>query len=619
MYYKNRTTPRGLIFLIDLSIVAFSILLSYLLRFNFNIPDSELKLMPYGLAIIILVRAILFLSVKSFAGIIRYTETQDIIRIFLISLVGSLIIGAIDIGIKFFYEFYIIPRAIIIIEFIATAFALASFRMIVKVTYNEIKNPSSAKENIAIYGAGEAAVLTKRAVEQDTVSKNKIVAFIDDNIKKSGKKIDNIDIYHSKNFINILKEKNVKEVIISIQKISADKKKKIAEVCINNDIKVLDVPPVNTWINGQLSRKQIKQVNILDLLGREEIEINESKIKQEISGKNILVTGAAGSIGSEILRQLIKYNPGKIIALDQAESPLFYLELEFSKNNVANKNIDFKIIDIRNKSRINKLFREFKPQLVFHAAAYKHVPIMESNPYEAINTNLIGTKIIADCSIEYNVEKFVMISTDKAVNPTNVMGASKRLAEIYVQNISKDNNSTSFITTRFGNVLGSNGSVITLFDKQIKNGGPLTITHPDVTRYFMTIPEACKLVLEAAVNGENNELFVFDMGESVKIIDLAKKMIKLSGLEIGKDIQIDITGLRPGEKLYEEVLSNEENTLPTHHPKILKAKKKEVNTSKLQYLIENYTEIEDEENVRIIKEIIPEYKSENSMYTSLDK
>ncbi len=616
----NRSAPRSFILLIDLIIVGISVLISYLLRFNFHIPAKDLQLLPYALLIFIVVRGLIFLITKSFSGIIRYTETQDIQRIFIISSIGSIIVVAVDLLIYYFYDVFIIPRAVIVIEFITSSAGMIAFRLLVKSTYWELKTPDSQKKNVIIFGAGEAALITSKALKQNTNERYNIVAFIDDNKNKVGKKIENIRIRHSAELPSLLEKNDIDQLIISVQNINPARKKEIAEICIAHNVKVQNVPPVKKWINGELSINQIRDINILELLDRDEIQLDTDKIKAELTGKVILVTGAAGSIGSEIARQVIEYRPKKLILLDIAETPLYHLELEFTKHPRL-KDIEFVIADIRNEERMRNVFETFRPQIIFHAAAYKHVPMMENNPSEAILTNVGGTKILADMACEFGIEKFIMVSTDKAVNPTNVMGASKRIAEIYVQSLNKNAN-TKFITTRFGNVLGSNGSVIPLFTKQIQNGGPITITHPEITRFFMTIPEACQLVLEAGAKGNGGEIFVFDMGKSIKILDLAKKMIQLSGLKLGTDIQIVFTGLRPGEKLYEEVLATEENTLPTDHPKIMIAKVREYDAEKVRKEINDLLHLFDTQNnfeiVRQMKKIVPEFKSKNSMYEKLD-
>ncbi|MCK5856456.1 MAG: polysaccharide biosynthesis protein [Bacteroidales bacterium] len=616
----SRSAPRSFILLIDLIIIFFSVMISFLLRFNFNLPENELSRIPYAMLIFISIRGVSFLITKSFTGIIRYTETQDITRIFILSTIGSIAIVIVDIAIHLIYDVYLIPRAVIIIEFVTSSAGMIAFRLLVKSTYWELKTPNSKAKNIIIFGAGEAAVITLKALNQNTRERYKVVAFIEDNKNKVGKKIENIQIKSSSKLESLIDENEIEQLIISAQTISAKRKKEIAELCLEKNVKVQNVPPVKKWINGELSVKQIRDINILELLDRDEISLDVDKIKKQLTGKIILITGAAGSIGSEIARQVVEYSPKKVILLDVAETPIYHIELEFTKHHFAN-NIEFVVADIRNKERMKNIFEVFKPDIIFHAAAYKHVPLMENNPSEAIMTNVHGTKTLADMACKYEVEKFIMVSTDKAVNPTNVMGASKRIAEIYVQTLNKNKN-TKFITTRFGNVLGSNGSVIPLFTKQIQTGGPITITHPDITRFFMTIPEACQLVLEAGAKGKGGEIFVFDMGKSVKILDLAKKMIMLSGKNLGTDIQIIFTGLRPGEKLFEEVLASNENTLPTDNSKIMIAKVREYELPYIQEQTNNLIHLfgtqDNFEIVRQMKKIVPEFISKNSMYEKLD-
>lgn len=614
----NRSTPRGIILLIDIFIIFTAVILSYLLRFNFSIPARELVNLPMALGLFLTVRLISFISTKSFSGIIRYTEIQDVIRVFLILISGTILLVFIDLIYYYSRDIILIPRAILIIEFVVSTIGLIAFRLVVKTTYIEMKNPSQTSEQVIIFGAGEASLITIQALKRSS-SKNKVIALIDDNKNKIGKKIDNIEIYPASELDNLLSENQIDRLIISAQDVSVERKNELAEMALKYGSKIQYVPPVQQWINGELSANQIRNINILELLEREEIKLSHENISKEINGKTVWITGGAGSIGSEIVRQLTNFHPKKIVIIDSGETALYHIELEMNKFQF--KNIEYVIGDVRNKSRMIKAFKDFTPDIIYHAAAYKHVPLMENNPSEAIYTNVLGTKTIADLANEFNVRKFIMISTDKAVNPTNVMGASKRLAEIYVQSLNSISK-TAYITTRFGNVLGSNGSVIPLFTKQIQNGGPITLTDPEITRYFMTIPEACQLVLEAANRGKGGEIFVFDMGKSVKIIDLAKKMIQLSGLEVGKDIQIVFTGLRPGEKLYEELLSNDENTLPTEHKKIMIAKVREYEFDLINTEIINTIGLLENQNnmdiVRKIKEIIPEFKSQNSVYEILD-
>lgn len=621
MSFSNLNIPRWLIFVIDLVICLFSIVLAYLLRFNFEVPpERDAAMIPNVLTLVVLLRGASFLIARTYAGIIRYTSTGDAVRIAVVTTLGSLAFALINLVTYFFMGgFNFIPWSLVIMDFIFTAFMLTGFRILVKITYLEINNPSKEKTAVIIFGAGEAGVITKRAMDRDAGTKYKVIAFVDDDPKKAGKSIEDIRIYHSEKLDWLLSNNLVDHLIIATQSMRTSRKQQIIETCLAHNTKVLNVPPVARWINGELSFKQIKKIKIEDLLERDEIKLDEVAISKEIVGKRVLITGAAGSIGSEMVRQIARYNPLKLVLIDQAETPLYNLELEMAEQF---RNVDYEIIicDINHAFRMERIFEYFKPEVIYHAAAYKHVPMMENNPVEAVLTNISGTKTIADLAIKYEVGKFVMISTDKAVNPTNVMGASKRIAEIYTQSLSKQG-VTKFITTRFGNVLGSNGSVIPLFKSQIEKGGPVTITHAEVTRFFMTIPEACQLVLEASVLGKGGEIFIFDMGKSVKIIDLAKKMIKLSRLELGKDIQITFTGLRPGEKLFEELLNDKENTLPTQHPQIMSAKVRTYDASirtDIQDLI-NVTEGHNNfEIVKKMKDIVPEYKSQNSVYERLD-
>ena len=471
-----------------------------------------------------------------------------------------------------------------------------------------------------IYGAGISGLITKRTIEKDGRLNYKIVAFIDDNKKKDGTRMEGVTVTHTSKLESLIRDEGVNNLIIAIQQPNEENRKHVVEICLTNGLKVSKVPTPKSWINGEFSTKQISRVNIEDLLGRRPIVLDENRISNQLTGQTILVSGAAGSIGSGLVKQIARYNPGKLILLDQAESPLYDLQIELG---ATQQNLNFEVVigDIRSAERMERVFDFFRPDFVFHAAAYKHVPMMENNPSEAVLTNVLGTKNLVDLSKRFEVKKFVMISTDKAVNPTNVMGASKRIAEIYAQMANKEG-MTRFVTTRFGNVLGSNGSVIPLFQRQIEQGGPITVTDERVTRFFMTIPEACQLVLEAGSMGEGGEIFVFDMGESVKIIDLAKKMIQLSGLQLGKDIEIRVTGLRPGEKLYEELLAKEENTIATHHPKILKANVRDEDVAQIEainVLIGLFETQKNDEIVAKMKQIVPEFISNNSDYEKLDK
>lgn len=613
--------PRWSILIIDLVICAFSLTLAFLLRFDFeNIPEADLKNLPIDYAVLLFIRGISFFISKTYKGVVRYTSTRDAMRILTVVIIGSALLFVVNGFTYFSLGYFVFPTAVIIIDALVTMFVMICSRLAVKAIYFESKNPERGKINVLIYGAGEGAIITKRTLDRDAAIKYKVVGFIDDDVKKKGRSLEGTFIYPPEKMAELVKENQVELIIISIQNLSPARKNEITDWCLNNNIKVLNVPPAKKWINGELSFNQLRSINIEDLLERDPIKLDNDLISAQLNDKVILITGAAGSIGSELSRQCMKYGPKKIILLDQAESPLHEVELEFSDKFTTDK-YETVIGDVRNLDRMRNVFSTFKPDIVFHAAAYKHVPMMENNPSESILNNILGTKNAADLSVEYGVKKFVFVSTDKAVNPTNVMGASKRIAEIYIQSLGKKT-ATKFITTRFGNVLGSNGSVIPRFKRQIEQGGPVTITHPEITRYFMTIPEACQLVLEAGSMGNGGEIFVFDMGKSVKIVDLARKMIKLSGLEEGRDIKIVYTGLRPGEKLYEELLADSENTLPTHHNQILIGKVREYQYEEVSKVIHELIELFDTQNnvkiVQCMKELVPEFKSNNSVFEKLD-
>jgi FlaA1/EpsC-like NDP-sugar epimerase len=622
-YFWKYNLPRWTILLIDLAICAFSLTLAFFLRFNFkSIPQNDLDNFPIAYLVVILVRLISFVISKTYKGVVRYTGAKDASRIFVIVLAGSLMLYFINIITRqLILGHYIIPHSVIIIDALVTIFIMISSRLAIKAIYFENKNPEREKTHVIIYGAGESGIITKRTLDRDAAVRYKVVGFIDDDEKKKGRSLEGVFIFSSDKLHELITENQVESVILSIQNLSPAKKNSIIDECLKYGVRVLNVPPVAKWINGELSFNQIKSINIEELLERDPIKLDNGLINEQLNDKIILITGAAGSIGSELARQCAKFNPRMLVLLDQAESPLHELELEFNEKSLSFKH-EVVIGDVRNKERLQHVFKTFKPQIVFHAAAYKHVPMMENNPSESILTNILGTKTVADLAVENNVEKFVMISTDKAVNPTNVMGASKRIAEIYTQSLGK-NSTTKFITTRFGNVLGSNGSVIPRFKKQIEQGGPITITHPDITRFFMTIPEACQLVLEAGCMGKGGEIFVFDMGKSVKIVDLARNMIKLSGLKENTDIKIIYTGLRPGEKLYEELLASSENTLPTHHKQILVGKVRGYEFAEVtQFINELIALFNSQDNKRIVakmKDIVPEFVSNNSVFETLDK
>ena len=620
--------PRWIVLQTDILVCSIALVLSYLLRFNFDLPEKQYSLILLGIFISGVVKTSAFLITKSYAGIIRYTSVEDAKRLLQAMVLSSSILLLFDLITNAFFDVSFIPISVVLIDFALSLLAMSSFRIMAKIMYYESKSDSNSDENVIIYGAGEAGAITMKALMQERAGQN-VVAFIDDDKSKRNSILEGAKIYKPESMRDLIIKNDVKTVVIAIQNITSENKKEIVDFCLILNVKVRIIPPAHSWINGELSLKQIKDIKIEDILGRDVIDLDKNSISKELSGKVVMVTGAAGSIGSELVRQISMFRPKSIILFDQSETPLYELELELLEKPYK---INFEVVigDVSNAQRVNKVFEYFAPTYVFHAAAYKHVPMMEENPSEAILVNVLGTKIVADCAVKHQVEKFVMISTDKAVNPTSVMGASKRIAELYTQSLNnylseEIEQSTRFIATRFGNVLGSNGSVIPRFRKQIQEGGPITITHPEITRYFMTIPEASQLVLEAASMGNGGEVFLFDMGESIKILEMAKKMIKLSGYELGKDIQIQFTGLRPGEKLFEELLTTSENALPTHHPKIMIGKFKELPYKQLEKEIvdlKNIYESTEKDNKDIVskmKKIVPEYKSKNSIYEGLDK
>lgn len=617
----NKYASRWLVLSIDLVIVLQAFILAYLIRFNFSL-NFDFNLFLYQIPFVLLVALGSFLLIGSYKGVVRHTGQKDAVNVFFAtSILAACLIISVLINRKLIvFEGVTIPLSIIIIHYLLNIFLLISSRIFFKIAFHSIINDLKPKTKVMIYGAGDSGFITHSALVRDKRQDYDVIGFIDDNKTKVGKTIDRIPVY-SPDIIErsfVLKNR-LKEVIVSIQNLHAKRLMEITDGLMKHNVTVKIVPAIDDWIDGELNVGQIKKINIDDLLGRAPININNPQVKRDLKNKTVFITGAAGSIGSEISRQVSECRVKKLVLIDQAESPLYDLQQEFTKNSIHNFVVE--IGDVRDKKRMESLFKDYKPNIIFHAAAYKHVPLMENNPYEAIRVNVKGTKLLADLSLENNVEKFVMVSTDKAVNPTNIMGATKRIAEIYTSCLS-DVKKTKFITTRFGNVLGSNGSVVPLFKKQLESGGPLTVTHRDITRYFMTIPEACQLVLEAGTMGNGGEVYVFDMGEAIKIYDVALKMIQLSGLNFPDDIDIDITGLRPGEKLYEELLANDENTQPTYHRKILIAKTPKTETKSMKIKIDALCDFNSKttnvEIVRGLKDIVPEFKSNNSIYEKLD-
>ncbi|MCU4165009.1 polysaccharide biosynthesis protein [Carboxylicivirga caseinilyticus] len=621
--FNGRIVSPWLILLIDLSIVANAFIISYIVRLNVLLSSYSVSDLTLSSLWVLLIYLLSFLIYGSFKGIIRHSSYNE----FKIMIITSLSAFSFLFGLNYIIEYFnlnwiYISQLVLIMHFSLTVILTIGFRMIVKEMYGFLTK-KQAFDNVLIYGAGDMAQITMEAIKNDKENHYNVLGFIDDKVSKIGIQVNSCPVISWKKALETGKSRNVQIIILAVRNISVQKKHEISQACIDNGWKLKVMPSVQNWVNGISNEKQIRDIQIDDILGRDEIQLNLGKIMVGLDGKVILVTGAAGSIGSEIVRQLLRFSVQKIIMLDIAESALYDLQQELILSH-SDAPFDVVLADVTNRKRIEDIFQLYKPDIVFNAAAYKHVPLMETYPYEAIRVNIGGAKLLADLAVKHKVQKFVMISTDKAVNPTNVMGTSKRICEIYIQALSQLKNiETAFITTRFGNVLGSNGSVVPLFKKQIAQGGPITVTHKDITRYFMTIPEACQLVLEAGFMGEGGEIFLFDMGEPVKIVDLATEMIRLSGLKVDEDIKITYTGLRPGEKLYEELLASKENTLPTHHDKIMigKVRKHDYDTvnKKVKELL---FALQIENNnllVSRMKELVPEYISQNSEFSKLDK
>jgi FlaA1/EpsC-like NDP-sugar epimerase len=627
----TRVVPRWLIMLVDLFIVAWSFSTSYFIVHRFEFVNILRGYFFIYTGLYCTIAAIVMYFMRIHTGLIRYSNTRDVLRIFSAVFLSSIFY-------LLFINIWVIPvlrinsvtiNLVLLVNFSVSSTLLILLRTTVKSIYFYINNNSNAKKSVVlIYGSDNNAVLVKQALETSANTNFAVVGFVDDDGKKIDKEIQQVRVYHIDRLAKLKEKHKVDKLIIMNHNLDEQAKKIALEQCLALGIQVLTVPPSDQWIYGKLNLQQIKDLKIEDLLQRKPIQIDTTRISEDLQGKRVLVTGAAGSIGSEIVQQVLSYKPAMVILCDQAESPLHEIKLEVEESfpHISTKIF---IADIRNYQRMHKLFSDYRPELVFHAAAYKHVPMMEENPSEAVLANVLGTKHVADLSVAFGIHKFVMVSTDKAVNPSNIMGTTKRIAEIYIQALknSPANNRpgvqpTRFVTTRFGNVLGSNGSVIPRFRAQIQKGGPITVTHPDITRYFMTIPEAVQLVLEAGTMGTGGEIFIFDMGGPVRITDLALKMIKLAGLQPEKDIKIIYTGLRPGEKLYEELLNQGELTMPTYHPKIKIAQVisypyKEVNAD-IDELLTLNKQHDDLALVNKMKEIVPEFISKNSHFEFLD-
>ena len=606
--------PRWIVFTMDNLAVFLSFIFAYLLRFNFVFEDFSIVIVINHALITLGIYAIFSLIFKSYSGLLRHTTVIDILNVLIATSFSFITLVFLSLLARLIWmnENLVISLSIIMIHYVLITVTLFFVRLTIKTAFHIVTSSYTKKKKVLIYGAGDMGVIVKRVIQSDVQAIYRIGGFLDQNKKLQGKKMTGIPVYNTTVFSNEFVKKNkIETLIFANRDISPKEKSEVIYRALDYGLEILETPAIDKWLDGKLQMQQIQKVKLEDLLGRDSIRLNMERIRNGLNGKTILVTGATGSIGSEIVRQLTRFAAKKTILIDQAETPMFHLEHEL-REKFEHLPSQFILGDITNRQIMERIFQEYRPTVVFHAAAYKHVPILENNPYEAIRVNVGGTRVITELSAKYQVEKFVMISTDKAVNPANVMGTSKRICEMIVQmEAQQEGNKTQFVITRFGNVLGSNGSVIPIFSKQIQEGGPVTVTHPEITRYFMTIPEACQLVLEAGFMGQGGEIFVFDMGEPVKIVDLANQMIRLSGLVPEKDIKIVYTGLRPGEKLYEELLTDKETTKPTHHPKIKiamvqKMHKKELSI-KIDYLLKNLYNMQKEEILKWCKEIVPEF------------
>ena len=622
--------PRWIILLIDVFVICITAALSYLLIYRTGELYIKPKLFAISIPAYLIISIIAFRVFRTYSGIIRHSSYIDAVKIFFSQFTTAFLLLALNSIYKTISGDLLFLNIGILINAVFSFASLFLYRVLIKQFFENYLN-ASKKEQLSraiIYGTDANAIAVANALKSEVPGRFKLVGFIDRYSQNKSKMILGLPILqHKKKASTLMRVFNAQALILADKNLTKEEQLTIVDECLDFNYKVYTVPLVSDWEDQKEISRKVKNFQIQDLLERKPIVLDNNSISHQLKGKSVLITGAAGSIGSEIVRQVLQFNPRSIIMLDQAETPLHHLSLEIGKIECKSELITI-VGDVRNKSEVDEVFKKYSPDVVYHAAAYKHVPLMEANPSQAIFVNVLGSKNIADLACKYNVDSFVMVSTDKAVNPSNVMGASKRIAEKYVQalhrSILKEGKiKTKFITTRFGNVLGSNGSVVPLFTKQIENGGPLTLTHPDIIRYFMTIPEACQLVLEAGAMGKGGEIYIFDMGKPVKIIDLAKKMIRLAGFIPDKDIQIKIVGLRPGEKLYEELLNDGAKTLPTHHEKIMIAQDVtddfEVLKENVLNLISTAQIYNNEDIVYKMKIIVPEFKSMNSAFQALDK
>ena len=624
-YLSAKVLPIWTILLIDVLIIVVSSLLAYALRYDFRSIFLESSTIDKTIVWTVIVNLVFFRVFRTYSNVLRFSSFIDIMRIFVSLTVSYALLMISSVLLASYLDIRLAPVSVLFMAYIISFAIMSCSRIVVKMFYELLNFDGSHSANVFIYGAKEAGVNIAKALRVNLRNHYRLRGFIADEPELINKVMMGVKVFpNDESLIDVLNDRDVHTIIISPAKMEELKKSDMADRLLAHNIKLMTAPPLSEWSGQTLNRTQLKEIQIEDLLQRDPIEIDIHKVASHLEGKRVMITGAAGSIGSEIMRQVASFNPYKLILVDQAETPLHDIRLEL-QDRWRDIDAETIIADISNATRMEDIFKEYQPQYIFHAAAYKHVPMMEDNVSESIQINVFGTRTLADLAVKYGAEKFVMISTDKAVNPTNVMGCSKRICEIYVQSLAKKlqekgGHVTQFITTRFGNVLGSNGSVIPRFRDQIQRGGPVTVTHPEIIRYFMTIPEACRLVLEAGSMGNGGEIYIFDMGKPVKIRELAKRMISLSGRT---DVKIEFTGLRHGEKLYEELLNVKELTKPTYHEKIMIATVREYDYDEVKQRIQKLIEVsytyDQMQIVAAMKDIVPEFISKNSCFEALDK
>ena len=624
-YLSAKVLPIWTILLIDVLIIVVSSLLAYALRYDFRSIFLESSTIDKTIVWTVIVNLVFFRVFRTYSNVLRFSSFIDIMRIFVSLTMSYALLMISSVLLASYLDIRLAPVSVLFMAYIISFAIMSCSRIVVKMFYELLNFDGSHSANVFIYGAKEAGVNIAKALRVNLRNHYRLRGFIADEPELINKVMMGVKVFpNDESLIDVLNDRDVHTIIISPAKMEELKKSDMADRLLAHNIKLMTAPPLSEWSGQTLNRTQLKEIQIEDLLQRDPIEIDIHKVASHLEGKRVMITGAAGSIGSEIMRQVASFNPYKLILVDQAETPLHDIRLEL-QDRWRDIDAETIIADISNATRMEDIFKEYQPQYIFHAAAYKHVPMMEDNVSESIQINVFGTRTLADLAVKYGAEKFVMISTDKAVNPTNVMGCSKRICEIYVQSLAKKlqekgGHVTQFITTRFGNVLGSNGSVIPRFRDQIQRGGPVTVTHPEIIRYFMTIPEACRLVLEAGSMGNGGEIYIFDMGKPVKIVDLAKRMISLSGRT---DVKIEFTGLRHGEKLYEELLNVKELTKPTYHEKIMIATVREYDYDEVKQRIQKLIEVsytyDQMQIVAAMKDIVPEFISKNSCFEALDK